>query len=115
MQLLAEYILIPQRTHWPSVPGHERVYIHSVSIYNTCSFNYRCEISYVSESRNKRCKRFILICYLRNALRLSLLFYVGKRRLFNYLLFSSAVLRAKGAESIVFDSGLIVTLLLFDS
>ena len=31
------------------------------------------------------------------------------------LLFSSAVLRAKGAESIVFDSGLIVTLLLFDS
>ena len=32
-----------------------------------------------------------------------------------YLLFSSAVLRAKGAESIVFDSGLIVTLLLFDS
>ena len=31
------------------------------------------------------------------------------------LLFSSAVLRAKGAESIVFDSGLIATLLLFDS
>ena len=114
MQLLAEYILIPQRTHWTSVHGHERVYIHSVSIYNTCSFNYRCEISYVSESRNKRCKRFILICFWRDASRLSL------------LLFSSAVLRAKGAESIVyltyiyrisivFDSGLIVTLLLFDS
>ena len=32
-----------------------------------------------------------------------------------YLLFSSAVLRAKGAESIVFDSGLSDTLLLFDS
>ena len=48
------------------------------------------------------------------------------RRCVGYLLFSSAVLRAKGAESIVyltyiyrisivFDSGLIVTLLLFDS
>ena len=32
-----------------------------------------------------------------------------------YLLFSSAFLRAKGAESIVFDSGLSATLLLFDS
>ena len=42
-----------------------------------------------------------------------LLFYAIGR--FVYLLFSSAVLRAKGAESIVFDSGLIVTLLLFDS
>ena len=37
------------------------------------------------------------------------------RRCVGYLLFSSAVLRAKGAESIVFDSGLRVTLLLFDS
>lgn len=34
---------------------------------------------------------------------------------FVYLLFSSAFLRAKGAESIVFDSGLSATLLLFDS
>ena len=31
------------------------------------------------------------------------------------LLFSSAVLRAEGAESIVFDSGSSATLLLFDS
>ena len=53
-----------------------------------------------------------------------LLFYAIGR--FVYLLFSSAVLRAKGAESIVyltyiyrisivFYSGLIATLLLFDS
>ena len=53
-----------------------------------------------------------------------LLFYAIGR--FVYLLFSSAVLRAKGAESIVyltyiyrisivFDSGLSATLLLFDS
>lgn len=49
----------------------------------------------------------IYVCYL------SVVLY--HRRCVGYLLFSSAVLRAKGAESLVFDSGLIVTLLLFDS
>ena len=68
--------------------------------------------------------KFLAECFIIYVCCLSVV--LSHRRCVGYLLFSSAVLRAKGAESIVyltyiyritivFDSGLSATLLLFDS